>query len=129
MKPPEYTKVFETSTGKYWFEGDLLYIVGKKGPQLDLQTAIKDTEEFKQKLGDKTVCAIIDVSETTPASKEVREYNSQQLTHLFKAIAFVIKNPLTSMLAHVYMGVKPMPFPVKMFSNEKEACAWITQYL
>ncbi len=129
MKAPDHTKVVETTTSKYWFEGDLLYVVSKKAPQPGMETLIKETEAFKKNMNGKLVCAIIDVTNASPSSKETREYSTKQLPTIFKAIAFIIKNPLSRMLAHLYMGVKPLPFPVKMCSDEKEAHHWITQHL
>jgi hypothetical protein len=129
MIPPDSAEVFETETSKYWFVGDLLYIVTKHGPEPDLEIQKKRTEEFKQKLGGKKVCAIVDISHSSPSSKKAREYNTGELPKIFKAMAFVTKNPLSRMLANIYLGVKPLPFPVKMCSCEEEAHKWIQQYL
>jgi hypothetical protein len=129
MTPPESAEVFETENSKYWFVGDLLYIVSKPGPEPDLEVQKKRTEDFKKMLGGKKVCAIVDISNASPSSKKSREYNTIELPNIFKAMAFVTKNPLSRMLASLYLGMKPLPFPVKMCSNEEEAHKWIQQHL
>jgi hypothetical protein len=128
MQPPDSAEVFETSTSKYWFEGDLLFVISKNGVQPDEETRKKQLEDFKKKIGSQKICAIMDVSNAAPTTKEQREYNTAILPELFKAIAFVIKNPMSRMLTHLYLGVRPLPFPVQMFSDENEAREWIKQY-
>jgi hypothetical protein len=125
MKAPDSAEIFETTTSTYWFEGELLCVISKKAEHPSEEIQRKELEDFKRRIGNKRVCAIMDVSNATPSSKEQRERNAAMLPELFKAIAFIIKNPLTRMLAHIYLGAAPMAFPVKMFSNEEEARDWI----
>lgn len=128
MKPPDSAEVFETVNSKYWFDGDILFLISKNAPPGDEETRKNELDEFKKRIGGRKVCAIMDVSEARPSTKEERERNTEILPELFKAIAFIIKNPLTKMLAHIYLGMKPMSFPVKMCTDEKEARKWIKQY-
>jgi hypothetical protein len=128
MEPPESAEVIETSNSKYWFEGDLLHVISKKGPEPDLETQKKQLEDFKRKLNGKKICAIMDVSEASASSKESRERNTKELPNLFKAIAFIIKNPMTRMLANLYLRALPLGFPVKMCPNEKEAREWLKEH-
>jgi hypothetical protein len=129
MEPPKSAEIFESVNSKYWFEGDLLYVISKKTPQPDMETLIKQNEELKKRLGGKKICAIIDVTHASPSSKEAREYNRTEIPKMFKAIAFIITNPVSRMLANLYLGVKPMSFPVKMCTGEEEALEWVKKYL
>ncbi|MFZ1516089.1 MAG: STAS/SEC14 domain-containing protein [Saprospiraceae bacterium] len=125
MKPPDSAEIFETSTSKYWFEGHLLCVVSKKAERPDEKTQKKEIEEFQKRIGNKKVCAIMDVGESTPTPRAERKQNVEMLPKLFKAIAFIIKNPATRFMAQLYLGALNMPFPVKMFSTEEEAKEWI----
>lgn len=129
MLPPESAEIFETAASIYWFEGDLLFVVSKKVAEPDMEIRKKQMQEFRQKLGERKICAIMDVSDAAPSSREAREYNSVELPKMFRAIAFIITKPLTRMLAQLYLGARPLSFPVKMCSNEKEALEWIRQFL
>ena len=129
MIPPKSAEVFETATSKYWFDDGLMYVLTKKGTPPDLDTHKKDMEAFKKRIGNKKICAIMEVNDSTPTSKEIREYNTAELPGLFKAIAFIIKSPLMKMLASLYLGIKSNPFPIKMFSTEEEAREWIKTQL
>ena len=129
MLPPDSAEVFETATSKYWYVNGFMYVVTKKGTPPDLETHIKDIESFKKRAGNKKVCAIMEINESTPTSKEVRDYNSKELAHLFKAVAFIIHKPLMKILASLYLGFTKSKFPIKMCSDENEAREWIKQYL
>jgi hypothetical protein len=125
MEPSKSAEVFKTPTSTYWFNDGILFIVSKKGPELPLEEQKKQTEAFRQKLDGKKICAIIDVTNASPSSKETREYSTKVLPELFKAIAFVTRSAVGKMMAHLYFGFKPLPFPAKVFSNEKDALEWI----
>lgn len=129
MEPPISAEVFETTTSKYWFENGIMCIVTKKAEPPNLETHIKDIQEFKKQAGDKKICAIAEINHTSQSSKEVRDYNIKELPELFKAIAFVIRNPLMRMIANLYLGAMDISFPVKMFSDDVEAKEWLKTQL
>lgn len=129
MQPPESATVFETSTSKYWFHDGVLYAITRKAPQVSLEETIRQTEEFKKQLGGKKICGIMDVTDASPSSRETRDYSSKELPKMFKAIAFITTSAVGRMLAHLYLGFKPMSFPIKVFANEEDAKKWIKQYL
>jgi len=128
MEPPKSAEVFDTPNSKYWFEGGILFVIAKKGPELSLENQKQQTEDFLKKLGGKKVCAVMDVTNTSPSSRETRDYNTKILPTMFNAIAFVSKKPVGRMIAHLFLGFNPMQFPVKMFADEQDAKAWIKQY-
>jgi len=129
MEPLKSTEVFDSPNSKYWFEEGILYVIAKKAPELSLEVQKEQMEAFKRKLDGKKICSIMDVTNTSSSSKEARDYNTKELPTIFKAIAFIINNPLSRMIAHLYLGFSPLKFPVKMFSNEKDAKEWIKNYL
>src|ERR1051326_3731076 len=130
MQPPKSAEIFETPNSKYWFdEEDMLMVVMKNAAAPELEEQKRQTEEFLAKLDGKKICCIIDFSNAsyTPASAESREYNNQQVTKMFKAIACVSHNVVTRMLAHLFLGFRTPPLPIKVFSNETEAREWLRQ--
>jgi hypothetical protein len=128
MKAPEKAEVFETATSRYWFEGEVLYAVSKKAPPLESQEQEKQTKEFLERLKGKRVCAVLDISNSAPTTKEGRDKNKTLLPKMFKAIAFISHTALGKMVINLYLGLQPMPFPTKVFNNENEAKVWILQY-
>jgi hypothetical protein len=128
MKPSDPSKVFETPTSTYWFEGEILFVIGKKGPELSLEEQKRLTKDFIKKLDGKKICAVMDVTNTSPSSREAREYNAKVIPEIFKAVAFIARNPVGRMLANVYLAFKPFEFAHKVFSNEDDAVKWIRQF-
>lgn len=129
MKPPSTAEVNETSTSTYWLHEGILYVIGKRGKELPLEEQKKQTEDFKKKLNGQKICAVMDVTNSTPSSKEAREYSAKQLPEMFKAIAFVAKNPVGRMMANLYLTFKPFSFTTKVFGDEEEAIKWIRQFM
>jgi len=127
MKPPASAKVVESHTSRYWFEEDVLCIVSLKIPQLDLAMRIKQLEEIKKITGGKKIYAIVDITDSEPFSRETREYHSQEFPSIFKAMAVIASTPAAKMIANLYLGLQPLPFPVKVFDDETEARSWIKQ--
>jgi hypothetical protein len=127
--PPDSAEIFENENSKYWFDNGILYVISKKGKQLPLSEYKKRTDEFIEKMNGKKVCAIMDISDSTPMSPEAREHNQKTLPQIFKAIAFITRTALGRMLINLYLGLKPSPFPTKVFSNEKDALKWLSEYL
>ena len=128
MKPPDSVKVIETQNSSYWFENDIMYVVLKKAPELPLEETKKQTEEFKKMLNGKKICAIMDFTNSSPSSKESREYSRKQIADMFNAIAFISNSVFGRTIAHLFFGFVTLPFPVKVFANKEDAKQWVHQY-
>ena len=64
-----------------------------------------------------------------PPKKEDRDWIARELNSVIKALAIISTSPLGKMLANLFFGLKPPPYPYKFFSNEIDAKEWIKQYL
>ena len=130
MKIPENVEVSELPTSTTWIdENGICCSISKKHPPQTLEETKKGVEEFKKITKGKKVCLLIDTTNSTPSSKEVRDYAAEIFPDLVKAIAMVSKSALGRMIANLFFGLKPPPYPVKMFSEETEAKEWLKQYL
>lgn len=106
-----------------------MWSISKKRPPQTVEQARESIERLKEITGNKKVCMLIDVSNTAESSRELRDYVAEELPKLVKAIAMVSSSALGKMLANLFFSLKSQPYPVKMFNNEKEALAWLRQYL
>lgn len=75
------------------------------------------------------MCMLLDITYARPSRKEDRDEAAELLAKVVKAMAMVSRSPLGRMIANLFFGLKPPPYPVKMFSDEKEAKEWLRQYL
>ena len=130
MEIPKNVKLIETPTSTIWFdETGICCSISKKHPPQSLEESKKSVEEFKKLTNGKKVCMLLDITNSSPSSKEIRDYAAEEMPKLVIAIAMISRSPLGRMVANLFFGLKPPSYPTKMFSNEKEAKEWLKQYL
>lgn len=134
MEIPNDAKLIDWPTSIIWFDDDgVMYSKPKPGipePELTREESAKQMDEFKKILGNKKVCMILETnSNSRPPKKEDRDFIADQLNQVVKAMGLISSSPLSRMIANLFFGLKPPPYPVKFFSNEIEAKEWIKQYI
>lgn len=134
MKIPTGVKTFEQPTSILWFDDDgVMYSKPKADvpePELSREETLKQMDAIKEFIGYKKVCMILETnSNSKPPKKEDRDFIADQLNEITRAMGIISSSPLSRMVANLFFGLKPPPYPVKFFSNEKEAKEWIKQYL
>lgn len=130
MEPPKDAKITETATSTYWFdENGIFCSVSKKGPAQTLEEIKKNLEEIKAVIGEKKVCMLLDITNTSESSREVRDYAAVEIPKIVKALAMVSNSELGKMLANLFFNLKHQDYPTKMFTGESEAKEWLKQYL
>ncbi|HXA01939.1 MAG TPA: STAS/SEC14 domain-containing protein [Cytophagaceae bacterium] len=130
MKIPENANVIDWPTSILWFDEDgILCAISKKVPEQTLEEAKESMLDFERLTGGKKVCMLIDITNSSPTSKEMRDYSAAELPKITKALAMISTSALGKMIANLFFGLKPPPYPTKMFSNEKDAKEWLKQYL
>ena len=134
MDVPSNVKVIDWPTSVIWFDEDgVLYSKPKPGVQeveLSRTQTLQQMDEFKKITGGKKVCLILESNSNSRApKKEDRDFIAEQLTQIAKAMGIISTSPLSRMIANLFFGLKPPTYPVKFFSNEKDAKEWIKQYI
>jgi hypothetical protein len=130
MIPPRDANIIEWDTSRFWFdENGILCSVSKKGARQTLEQTREAMEKFKKLIGDKKVCLLVDVTNSSESSKEVRDYAAREFPKVIKAIAMISNSALGKMLANLFFTVRSQPYPVRMFNDEGEAKEWLKKYL
>ena len=130
MEIPKDKEVIEWPTSTMWVdENGILCAIMKKVPALSLEESQKSMDEFKQVMGDKKFCMLLEITNSTPSSKEVRDHGATELPKIVKAMGLISRSPLSKMVANLFFALKPPPYPTKMFAEEHEAKEWLKQYL
>jgi hypothetical protein len=116
-----------------WFDDlGILYSIPKPGipPKLTKEQIDIEMKKFKEITGNKKVCIVSEGNPNSPPpTKEEREMIAEVINDIIKAMAIVTTSPVARMIANLFFGLKPPPYPAKMFTNEKEAVEWIKQYV
>ena len=130
MQPPKNADVHETESSTQWLdENGILCSISKKGPPQTIEQSKREIITFRKKFGEGKFCFLIDITDSPPNTKEVRDWATQELNKMVKAIAMISRSALGRMVVNLFFGLKPPPYPTKMFSDEKEAKEWLKQYL
>ncbi len=72
---------------------------------------------------------LLDVTHSSETNREVRDFAAEELPKITKAIAIVSHSALGKMLANLFFSLNSQPYPVRYFTDEPEARAWLKQYL
>ena len=128
---PKNTEIHDEPGGKWWIdEHGILYSIGKKdAPKPTKEETEKNRQRFKEIFGEKKICMMLDITYAQPTTKKERDEAAPQMGKMVKAIALLTTSPLSRMMANLFFGLKPPPYPAKIFTNEKEAKEWLKQYL
>jgi len=134
MEIPNNIKTIDWGTSIIWFDEDgIFYSQPKPGvaePELSREETLAQMDKFKKLVGDKKLCMVLESnSNSKPPKKEDRDFIAEQLNQITKAMAIISTSPLSRMIANLFFGLKPPPYPVKFFSNQVDAKNWVKQYL
>ena len=130
MEIPANVKVYDFSSAVMWLdEAGILCSVSKKAPAQTVEEARETLEEFKKITGGRKVCMLLDITNSQPNTKEIRDFAAEEIRKIAKAIAMISSSALGKMIANLYFGLKPPTYPAKMFTNEQDARNWLKQYL
>ena len=130
MLPPKNAKVTDWPNSTMWFDEEgILFSVSKKSAPLTLAETKKTVEDFKKLTGGKKVCMLSDNTNSTPLSKELRDYIAEVMPDFIKAIAVVSGSASARMVANLFLSIKKQPYPIKMFDDATKAKEWLKQFL
>lgn len=130
MNVPKNVNLFETKRSITWIdENGIICSKSKKAPPSTIEEAKKEFENFRKRFGDKKFCMLLDITNSSPNIKEIRDYTAAELSKMLKALAMLSNSALGNMMANLFFGLKPPQFPTKMFTDECEAKEWLKQYL
>lgn len=133
MEIPAGAKTLELTASIIWFgEDGILYSTPKPGipPKQTLEDVSEEMKKFRAFTNNKKVCMVAESNPKAPApAKEERDFIADALSSITKAMAIVTTSPVSKMIANLFFGFKPPPYPMKMFTNKDEAVTWIKQYL
>jgi hypothetical protein len=110
-----------------YFEG-ILYSYSKN-PVRTIKNITENIALVKQITGNKIIPLLIYLSDSPVPDKETRKFSTQQLPHVYKAMAMVSKPGLSKLIMNILFKFTSRPIPMKSFTNDQEAKEWLQQYV
>jgi hypothetical protein len=72
------------------------------------------------------VLLLVDLNNLIGITKEARTMVSNpDMTKTHKAVAMLVSNPLTRLIASFFLGLNKPKFPIKSFTNSDDAILWL----
>jgi hypothetical protein len=132
MEIPKNVQVHEMTASFIWFDKDgIMFSTPKPGkpPEMSKEQIDIEMKKFMAIIGNKKICMVTEANpQSRPPSKAERDMAADLINPITQAMAIITTSPVSRMIANLFFGLKPPPYPAKMFSNEKEAVEWIRQY-
>ncbi|MBS1577585.1 MAG: STAS/SEC14 domain-containing protein [Bacteroidetes bacterium] len=128
MTKPTDRETFEGEIATYWFENGILVSLSKS-PKRTVENLKANVELVKRITNNKPTPLLIYLSNSPVPDKDARKYSTEQLPVIYSAMAMVSKPGLAKFIMNLLFALKRPPIPMKSFIDDKEAMAWLKQYL
>lgn len=116
------TRIYKGVIVDYWLdENGILYGVSKEGPR-NMINVQENFELVHRITGGKRVCAILDITHTSPYDMNTFVYVQEELCKAFKAIAYISRSAIGVVISS---ASSCMTVPVKFFTSPEEARSWL----
>ncbi|MER3465525.1 MAG: STAS/SEC14 domain-containing protein [Chitinophagaceae bacterium] len=128
MQPPNDKTIYEGVIADYWLEDGMLVSLSK----LPKRTValIRDNVQLVQSItGNKPMPLLIYLCNYPMPDKETRALSTEQLPKIYTAMAMVSKGGLAQFIMNLLFRFKQRPIPMKSFSNDADAKAWLKQFV
>ncbi|MBA3664523.1 MAG: hypothetical protein H0W61_09990 [Bacteroidetes bacterium] len=133
MQIPPEVKTYKLHSSLIWFdENGILFSspILNVTPSTNMEDIKKEMDILRGIIGKEKVCLVAESHpKSKPPAKEHRDFIAEEINSVIKALAVITNSPVSKMIANLFFGLKPPPYPTKMFSNQKDAVEWIKQYL
>jgi len=118
-------KSHENPYAIYLLSHELLHIIYKKGPCIDLKAArIIVNDRMKLQEG-RELPILCDIREVRKVNKPARDYFAREGSLWIKALAFLIDPPVTDTISNFYMGTHSQKVLTKSFTQKSKALAFL----
>lgn len=127
MSAPDSTEVYKTTLTDCWWGSDgILYSVSKKAER-NIENYAELMELYARLSGNgkKRFCVLGDITETTPLSKEVREFVAYETGKYVKAMALVSSSVIGTAAGSIFEMLSQTPYLVGTFVNRDDAIRWL----
>lgn len=120
-----------TSTLTIWLREDgILHGVGREGAVSTLETAKADFEATRRVAGGVLRPVLVDIRKVKAVERPAREFlSSAYVGTIVSATALLIKSGISRAIGNFYIGIKAPNYPMKLFTSEADALAWLKQFV
>jgi hypothetical protein len=119
--------MIEDQYAEYWMEDGIIYM-RYRVKEMDLAAARKTVHKRMEVFGGPHP-VIVDIGALKIVPREVRQYlSSAEAQQNLSAAAMISGSLVTRTMFDFFVNFNKPMIPLKMFSNPKDALAWVQQY-
>ncbi|MGF6929129.1 hypothetical protein QFZ48_004629 [Chitinophaga sp. W2I13] len=129
MNPPNNIPLIEGEIADYYYDSTGILYSYSKSTLRTVENISRNIALVKQITGNKKVPLLIYLSNSPVPDKATRKFSTEQLPHVYSAMAMVSKPGLSKLIMNILFKLKTPPIPMKSFTNDAEAKEWLLQYV
>lgn len=129
MKLPKDIQLIKGEIADYYIDKDGILYSFSKNPKRTVKNISENIKLVKQITGNKIVPLLIYLCDSPVPDKETRKFSSEQLPHVYKAMAMVSRPGLSKLIMNVLFKLKTPPIPMKSFTDDEKAKEWLKQFI
>ncbi len=126
---PTDKKIIQGTIADYYFMDNGILVSLSKSPKRTIENIRANKELIAQITGNKKVPLLIYLTSSPMPNKATRKYVNQVLPEMYTAMAMISDNGLGKFIMNVLFKFNKPVIPMKSFSNEADAVAWLKDYL
>ena len=125
---PKDRETFDGEMATYWWDDGMLVSLSKSTLRT-VESIGRNVAFVKQLTRGKPVPLLIYLANSPVPDAETRRFSTEQLPVIYSAMAMVSKPGLSKFIINILFALKPPPIPMKSFTNDADAKAWLKQFV
>jgi hypothetical protein len=129
IKPPDNTHLIKGEIADYWYAPDGILYSYSKNPVRTIKNITENILLVKGITNNKIIPLLIYLSNSPIPDKATRKFAAEQLPNVYSAMAMVSKPGLSKFIMNILFSIKSPAIPMKSFTDDKKAKAWLAQFV
>ncbi|MBE5320676.1 STAS/SEC14 domain-containing protein [Pedobacter sp. MR2016-19] len=121
--------LIEGEIADYLLTDDGILISYSKNILRTIENISANVALVKKITNNKKVPLLIYLKNSPVPDKETRKFSTEQLPQIYTAMALVSKPGLSQLIMKIMFKFQNPPIPIKSFTDDQKARAWLTQFL
>lgn len=122
-------QLIEGEIADYLLTDDGILISYSKSILRTVENIASNVVLVKKITNNKKVPLLIYLKNSPVPDKETRKFSTEQLPQIYTAMAMVSKPGLAQLIMKILFKFQNPPIPIKSFTDDQKARAWLTQFL
>jgi len=129
MSSESDNQLIEGEIADYLLTDDGILISYSKSILRTVENIASNVVLVKKITNNKKVPLLIYLKNSPVPDKETRKFSTEQLPQIYTAMAMVSKPGLAQLIMKILFKFQNPPIPIKSFTDDQKARAWLTQFL